>query len=80
MRLGTKVQSNSRIQFASNQSKLVPRELDLGPSAKVGLRQQGACHTTVALPFTLKCISRQNNNYGNSNISPCETIIFKNLL
>jgi hypothetical protein len=32
MRLGTKIQSNSRIQFASNQSKLVPRKLDLGPS------------------------------------------------
>jgi hypothetical protein len=36
-RLGTKVQSNSRIQFASNQSKLVPRKLDSGPSSKVGL-------------------------------------------
>jgi len=38
MRLGTKVQSNSRIQFASNQSKLVPRKLDPGPSSKVRLR------------------------------------------
>jgi hypothetical protein len=28
MRLGTKVQANSKIQFASNQSKLVPRKLD----------------------------------------------------
>jgi hypothetical protein len=28
IRLGTKLQSNSRIQFASNQSKLVPRKLD----------------------------------------------------
>jgi hypothetical protein len=37
MRLGTMVQSNSRIQFASNQSKLVPRKLDPGPSSKVGL-------------------------------------------
>jgi hypothetical protein len=37
-RLGTKVQSNSRIQFASNQSKLVPRKLDPGPLSKVGLR------------------------------------------
>jgi hypothetical protein len=27
----TKVQSNSRIQFASNESKLVPRKLDNGP-------------------------------------------------
>jgi len=35
--IGTKVQSNSRIQFASNQSKLVPRKLDSGPRSKVGL-------------------------------------------
>jgi hypothetical protein len=27
---------DSRIQFASNQSKLVPRKLDLGPLSKVG--------------------------------------------
>jgi hypothetical protein len=37
MRLGTKVLSNSRIQFASNESKLVPRKLDPGPSSKVDL-------------------------------------------
>jgi hypothetical protein len=37
IRLGTKVQSNSRIQFASNQFKSVPRKLDPGPSSKVGL-------------------------------------------
>jgi hypothetical protein len=30
----------------------------------------------VALPFTLKSISRQNRNYGNSNISPCKNILF----
>jgi hypothetical protein len=36
IRLVTKVQSNSRIQFASNQSKLVLRKLDPGPSSKVG--------------------------------------------
>jgi hypothetical protein len=30
--------------------------------------KQGAYHT-VALPFTLKSISRRKNNYGNSNIS-----------
>jgi len=36
IRLGTKVHSNSRIQFASNQSKLVLRKLDSGPSSKVG--------------------------------------------
>jgi hypothetical protein len=38
IRLGTKVQSNSRIQFASNQSKLVPRKLDPRLLSKVGLR------------------------------------------
>jgi len=27
--------------------------------------QQGVCHT-VAIPFTLKSISRQKKNYGNS--------------
>jgi hypothetical protein len=37
MRLGTKVESNSRIQFASNQSKLAPRKLDPEPLSKVGL-------------------------------------------
>ncbi len=31
----TMVQSNSRIRFASNQSKLVPRKLDPGPLSKV---------------------------------------------
>jgi hypothetical protein len=31
----------------------------------------------VALPFTLKAILRQKKNYGNSNITPCKTIILK---
>jgi hypothetical protein len=31
----------------------------------------------VAMPFTLKSILRQTKNYENSNISPCENIIFK---
>jgi hypothetical protein len=31
----------------------------------------------MALPFTLKSILRQKKNYGNSNISPCKNIIFK---
>jgi hypothetical protein len=34
----TKVQSNSKIQFASNQSKLVFRKLDLGLLSKVDLK------------------------------------------
>jgi len=38
--------------------------------------KQGVCHD-VALPFTLKSISRQRKNYGNSNILPCKNIIFK---
>jgi hypothetical protein len=45
MRLRTKVESNSRIQFASNQSKLVPRKLDSGPSSKVGLSTLKFCFT-----------------------------------
>jgi hypothetical protein len=39
--------------------------------------KQGVCGTMV-LPFTLKSISMQKKNYGNSNISPCKNIIFKN--
>ncbi len=35
------------------------------------------CHTVAFLPFTLKSILRQKKNYGNSNISPCQNIIFK---
>jgi hypothetical protein len=31
----------------------------------------------VALPFILKSIFRQKKNYGNSNISSCKNIIFK---
>jgi hypothetical protein len=39
------VESNSRIQFASNQSKLVPRKLDSGPLFKVGLSTSKFCFT-----------------------------------
>jgi hypothetical protein len=39
-------------------------------------RKQGVCHT-MALPVTLKSILRQKKNHGNSNISPCKNIIFK---
>jgi hypothetical protein len=38
--------------------------------------KQGVCHT-VALPFTLKNILWQKKNYGNSNISPRQNIIFR---
>jgi len=35
---------------------------------------------TVALAFTLKSISRQKKNYGNSSISISKNIIFKKIL
>ncbi len=38
-------------------------------------------HHIVALPFILTSILRQKKkNYGNSNISPCQIIIFKKSL
>ncbi len=47
------------------------------PKLKPARNKGGGCHT-VALPFTLKrSILRQKKNYGNSNISPCQNIIFK---
>jgi hypothetical protein len=48
-------------------------------ACNLGELKQGVCHT-VALPFTLKSISRQKKNYENSNISPCKNIIFKRIL
>jgi len=41
-----------------------------------GVSKQGVRHT-VTSPFTLKSICRQKKNYGNSNISPCKSLIFK---
>jgi len=38
--------------------------------------EQGVCHN-VALPFLLQSIVRQKKNYGNSNISLCNNIIFE---
>jgi hypothetical protein len=43
--------------------------------AKISTLKQGVSHI-VALPLTLKHISRQKNNYGNSNISPCKNILY----
>ncbi len=40
--------------------------------------KENVCHI-VALPFTLKSILRQMKNDGNSNISPCQNIIFKKI-
>ncbi len=47
-----------------------------------GLRHTGpysnkGCVTPWPCHFTLKSIVRQKENYGDSNISPCKTIIFK---
>jgi hypothetical protein len=44
------------------------------------IENKGCVNYTVALPFTLKRILRQKENYGNSNISPCKNIIFKKFL
>jgi hypothetical protein len=38
-------------------------------------KTRGVSHMT--LPFTFKSILMQKKNYGNSNISPCNNIIFK---
>jgi hypothetical protein len=48
----------------------------LGSASCEPLFQHGVCHT-VAFPFTLKSISREEKNYENSNISPCKDTIFK---
>jgi hypothetical protein len=45
-------------------------QVSLGKKSK----KHRVCHT-VALPFTLKSILRQNKNHGFSNISPCKSII-----
>jgi hypothetical protein len=42
---------------------------ELGDGFVLYGREQGVCHN-VALPSTLKSISRQKKKYGNSNISP----------
>jgi hypothetical protein len=40
-------------------------------------KNKGCVTLTVAWPFTLKRILRRKKNYGNSNFSPCQNIIFK---
>jgi hypothetical protein len=47
------------------------------PSKRKKTQSKRVCHI-VALPFTLKSILRQKKSYGNSKISPCQNIIFKN--
>jgi len=50
------------------------------PLARAGKKKMKGgkvvCHT-VTLPFTFESILRQKKIYGNSNISPCNNIIFK---
>jgi hypothetical protein len=43
-------------------------------------KENKGCVTLWPLPFTLKSILRQKNNYENSNISPCKNIMFQNPL
>jgi hypothetical protein len=43
------------------------------------VNKQRVCHN-LALPFTLKSILMQKENYKNSNISPCKNILFKKIL
>ncbi len=45
----SKARSNSRIQFASNESKLVPRNLDLAPPSKVGLNFSRAFYISLSV-------------------------------
>jgi hypothetical protein len=60
MRLGTKVWSNSRIQFASNESKLVPRKLD------PGLKWALVCLQSSQLHFRARqrCNHLSGEHYG----------------
>jgi len=51
IRLGTKVRSNSRIQFASNPSKLVPRKSDPGTLSKVVLNSTALYCCTYKTTF-----------------------------
>jgi hypothetical protein len=45
----SRVESNSRVQFASNGSKLVPRNLDPRTPSKVGLNHTMDRHATITL-------------------------------
>ncbi len=52
IRIGSKVESNSRIQFALNQSKFVPGKLDPGPLSKVVLRVDTRMTFLVSMEVT----------------------------
>jgi hypothetical protein len=64
-KIGSKTGSNSRIQFTSNESKLVPKNLDLGLPSKVGLIYetnhvrllQHACASHVIWALSLEFLS-----------------------
>jgi hypothetical protein len=64
IRLGTKVQSNSRIQFASNQSKLVLRKFDLGPTSKLGLMLAKPMALTLTLHIKICLIHIEDQNFN----------------
>jgi hypothetical protein len=72
---GVALQSNSMI-YLVHFSHLSCPHLTL-KTPRLASTTSGASHT-VALPITLKNISRQKKNYGNSNISPYKNIIFQN--
>jgi hypothetical protein len=60
-KLGSKARSNSRIQFASNESNLVPRNLDLGPHLKWALHLwQNPQHVSYHACF----IIQEHENYA----------------
>jgi hypothetical protein len=65
IKLRTNIQSNTRIQFASNQSKLVLRKLDLRHSSKVGLShktQNSNLFLLINLAITCTIPSKVNYN------------------
>jgi hypothetical protein len=74
---------NSHFFFPELRSRQKPTNKQTSKQNKNKTKQkekQRVCHT-VALPFKLKVyILRQKKNYGNSNISPCKNIIFKQIL
>jgi hypothetical protein len=59
---------NTKHAMSEHQEK---KQSNLGPkpiTSSMKQNKQGVCHTG-ALPFTLKSILRQMEDYGNSNIS-----------
>ncbi len=77
---GTKKCVSKLIKVFSTVSKAYQKTSRFGMvKAWSQTKTRGVSHT-MALPFTLKSILRQKKNYGNSNISPCQNIIFKKIV